>query len=192
MSAVDVERVLLDDPELLPFPEQSLDCIMSSMSLHWINDLLGVLIQAKRSLRPDCPFILSLLGGDTLFELRTSLQLASLERHGGLQPRVSPMTDSASLSNLISRAGFALPTIDVDEVTINYPSMVELMEDLRAMGESGATWQRASSLGRDELMAAASIYKELHGNPDGSVPATFQVLFGVSPILFLERERQPG
>lgn len=69
------------------------------------------------------------------------------------------MTDSASLSNLISRAGFAMPTIDVDEITINYPSMFELMEDLRGMGESNATWQRGTHLGRDELMAAASIYK---------------------------------
>lgn len=69
------------------------------------------------------------------------------------------MTDSASLSNLISRAGFAMPTIDVDEITINYPSIVELMEDLRAMGESNATWQRPSSMSRDELMAAAAIYK---------------------------------
>ena len=69
------------------------------------------------------------------------------------------MTDSQSLTNLISRAGFALPTIDVDEIKVNYPSMMELMEDLRAMGEGNAVWQRSSSLPRDELIAAAAIYQ---------------------------------
>lgn len=33
-----------------------------------------------------------MLGGDSLFELRTALQLAELEREGGLSPRISPMT----------------------------------------------------------------------------------------------------
>lgn len=39
---VDVERILLEDPELLPFPEDSQECIISSLGLHWINDLLGL------------------------------------------------------------------------------------------------------------------------------------------------------
>lgn len=37
-------------------------------------------------------FIGAMMGGDSLFELRTSLQLAELEREGGISPRVSPMT----------------------------------------------------------------------------------------------------
>jgi NADH dehydrogenase [ubiquinone] 1 alpha subcomplex assembly factor 5 len=117
------------------------------------------MIQARRTLRPDGVFICALPGGDTLFELRTSLQLASQDRSGGIAPRVSPMTDSHSVSNLVSRAGFALPTIDVDEIKINYPSMLELVEDLNAMGEGNAVWHRPVHLPRDELMAASAIYK---------------------------------
>jgi len=30
---------------------------------------------------------------------------------------------------------------------------------------------------RDTIMAAASIYKELYGNPDGSIRATFQIIY---------------
>ena len=51
------------------------------------------MIQICRSLKPDGVFIASMFGGDTLFELRTSMQLAELEREGGVSPRVSPMTD---------------------------------------------------------------------------------------------------
>ena len=46
--------------------------------------------------------------------------------------------DTRDVSNLLGRAGFTLLTVDIDEITVNYPSMWELMEDLQAMGESNA------------------------------------------------------
>ena len=46
--------------------------------------------------------------------------------------------DTRDVSNLLGRAGFTLLTVDIDEVTVNYPSIWELMEDLQAMGESNA------------------------------------------------------
>jgi hypothetical protein len=51
----------------------------------------GVLVQIKEALKPDGVFIGAIFGGDTLFELRTSLQLAEVEREGGVSPHVSPM-----------------------------------------------------------------------------------------------------
>lgn len=88
---VPVERLQVDE-ENLPFPENSLEAVVSSLSLNWVNDLPGTLIQIKNSLKPDGVFIGAMFGGDTLFELRTSLQLAELERQNGISPRVSPMT----------------------------------------------------------------------------------------------------
>lgn len=69
------------------------------------------------------------------------------------------MADSRDLGSLLSRAGFTLTTVDVDEVTVNYPSALELMQDLRAMGESNAIINRRHFLKRDTMMAAAAIYK---------------------------------
>lgn len=46
--------------------------------------------------------------------------------------------DPRDISNLMSRAGFNLLTVDVDEVIIRYPSMWELLDDLRDMGENNA------------------------------------------------------
>lgn len=48
------------------------------------------------------------------------------------------ITDTRDVSNLMGRAGFTLLTVDVDEVKVSYPSMWELMDDLRDMGESNA------------------------------------------------------
>ena len=50
-----------------------------------------MLVQIKEALKPDGVFIGAILGGDTLFELRTSLQLAEVEREGGISPHVSPL-----------------------------------------------------------------------------------------------------
>ena len=52
------------------------------------------------------------------------------------------MTDSRDMSNLLGRAGFTLLTVDVDELKVAYPSMWELMNDLRDMGESNAVMGR--------------------------------------------------
>lgn len=184
----EVERRVLDE-EMLPFEEGSLDCVVVSGGLHWTNDLPGVLIQIRRALKPDGVLIAALCGGDTLFELRTSLQLAEQEREGGISPRISPMADTRDMASLLSRAGFTIPTVDVDEVQVGYPSMYELMHDLRDMGESNAVINRRGQLRRDTMLSAAAIYEAMHGQSGGEtqqpqgVPATFQLIFliGWSP-----------
>ncbi|POY73965.1 hypothetical protein BMF94_2973 [Rhodotorula taiwanensis] len=176
-SEVPLERIHLDEEALAShFDENSHECIMSCLSMHWVNDLPGTLIQIKRTLKPDGVFIGAMFGGDTLFELRTALQLAENEREGGISPRVSPMTDSQSVTSLLNRAGFALSTVDVDEIQIAYPSIYELIDDLKWMGEGNAVVNRRKTLSPETLYAAGEIYKELHGLEDGSIPATFQIM----------------
>jgi NADH dehydrogenase [ubiquinone] 1 alpha subcomplex assembly factor 5 len=90
---VEVDRRVLDEELLLHnFERESVPAALSCLSLHWTNDLPGVLYQIREMLQPDGVFIGAMFGGDTLFELRTSLQLAELEREGGISIRVSPMT----------------------------------------------------------------------------------------------------
>ncbi|EIN10944.1 S-adenosyl-L-methionine-dependent methyltransferase [Punctularia strigosozonata HHB-11173 SS5] len=174
----EVERIHGDEERLLEvIPRNSQEAVVSCLSLHWVNDLPGVLVQIKEALKPDGVFLGAMLGGDTLYELRTSLQLAEVEREGGISPHVSPMTDTKDMTNLLGRAGFNLLTVDVDELKVNYPSMWELMDDLRDMGESNAITNRRHFIHRDTIAAASAIYKEMYGNDDGSVPATFQVIY---------------
>lgn len=178
--SIKLQRILMDEESLNLTPNAH-ECIMSCLSLHWVNDLPGTLVQIKNALKPDGVFIGAMFGGDTLFELRTALQLAEQERQGGISARVSPMTDCRSMSSLINRAGFSIPTVDIDEVTVHYPSMFELIDDLRWMGESNAIMNRRPFLRRDTLLAAASIYEALYAKTDKekgtSIPATFQVIY---------------
>eukprot|EP00741_Cyanophora_paradoxa_P012382 tig00020610_g11963.t1 len=178
----ELERRVADE-ELLPFEPGSADAVFANLSLHWVNDLPGALIQARRTLRPDGLFLGALLGGDTLHELRVSLSLAEQEREGGVSTRISPFAGVRDAGNLLSRAGFAMPAVDSDELVIDYPSPLELMYHLRRMGETNAVRMRRGALRPDVMHAAAAIYREMFGNADGTVPATFQVVYmlGWSP-----------
>lgn len=103
LLTVEIERRVIDE-EMLPFEPDSLDCVVASGSLHWTNDLPGALIQIRRALKPDGVFLGYMVGGDTLFELRTSLLLAEQERRGGMSVRVSPMAGTFSfLADRIAR-----------------------------------------------------------------------------------------
>ncbi|OLL23489.1 NADH dehydrogenase [ubiquinone] 1 alpha subcomplex assembly factor 5 [Neolecta irregularis DAH-3] len=182
-----IERKEMDE-EIIQFEENKFDAVVCNLSMHWINDLPGCLIQIQRSLKPDCPFLGAMFGGDTLFELRTSLQLAEMERMGGISPRVSPMTEVRDMGSLMSRAGFKLNTIDVDEIIVDFPDIFTLMRNLQEMGENNAVLSRHHILSRDVLLAAQAIYKQLHGNKDGSIPATFSVIYMIG---WKEAEGQP-
>ena len=67
------------------------------------------------------------------------------------------MSHDCALADKLFLSVFAMQ--DTDTFTVNYPSMFELMQDLKGMGENNASWSRKSMLHRDTQMAAAAIYK---------------------------------
>ncbi|WWD19746.1 hypothetical protein CI109_104210 [Kwoniella shandongensis] len=140
---------LLAHPEIKPLIG-NVETVVNAGGLHWVGDIVGALTQVRHLLKEDGVFVGAVLGGDTLFELSPG------------------PTDAPSL---LTRAGFTLTTVDVEDIVINYPSIWELMADLRDMGETNAILGRRAAVSRDVLLAAESIYK------DGSVPATFSIIF---------------
>jgi len=169
---------MVADEEFLPFAEGSLDLILSNLSLHWVNDLPGMLLQARRALKSDGLFLASMLGGETLKDLREALMTAEAEEEGGVSPRVSPFVDVKDAGALLQRSGFALPVVDADDITIDYPDALKLMRDLSGMGESNIVAKRSRKFTkRSTLARAAAIYHERHGRPDGRVHAKFQVIY---------------
>lgn len=170
--------VVVADEEYLPFAEGSFDLVVSCLSLHWTNDLPGALIQARRALKPDGLFLVTLLGGETLIELRQALLDAELAETGGAGPRVSPFADLRDAAALLQRAGFALPVADSDTITVEYENALDLMRDLRGMGESNAVVERRKDFSRrSTILRAAAIYEDRFGKEStGRMPATFQML----------------
>ncbi|KAE8600938.1 hypothetical protein XENTR_v10013464 [Xenopus tropicalis] len=109
-SEIPSVRVIVDE-EFVPFKENTFDLVVSSLSLHWVNDLPRAFQEIHRILKPDGVFIGAMYGGETLFELRCSLQLAEIEREGGFSPHISPFTAVTDLGNLMGRAGFNMLTV---------------------------------------------------------------------------------
>ena len=176
-SAVGRRARVAADEELLPFADGSFDLVLSNLSLHWVNDLPGALLQINHALKPDGLFLGTMLGGDTLHELRHALLTAEAEVEEGAGPRVSPFAQSQDAAGLLQRAGFALPVTDLDTLTVTYPNALKLMDDLRGMGESNAVMERRKAWSRREtLLHAAQVYEDTYGDADGKVPATFQVI----------------
>ena len=103
----------------MPFRPECADLILSGLSAHWINDLPGWFGRCYQTLGPDGVLIGGLLAGETLHELRISLQLAEMERLGGLGPHISPFVEPQDIAALMNRAGFQMTTIDMDEIIVN-------------------------------------------------------------------------
>ena len=187
-------RVVADE-ERLPFAPQSFDLAVSLLSLHWTNDLVGALVQIRRTLKPDGLFIGTIFGGATLTELRQSLLRAEAELSDGAGPRVLPFADALDAAGLLQRAGFALPVTDVDRITVRYAHPLKLMADLRAMGEANALADRPRRpLSRRVLARAVEVYADRFALEDGRFPATFELvtLTGWAPHASQPQPLKPG
>jgi SAM-dependent methyltransferase len=183
------------DEEALPFAGGSLDLVVSALALQFVNDLPGTLIQIRRALKPDGLLLAALMGGDTLGELRESFAEAESEIEGGLSPRVAPFADLRELGALLQRAGFALPVIDSDRLTVRYDSPFALMRDLRAMGATNVlSERRRKPLKRATLARMMEIYAQRFADADGRLRATFEVawLSGWAPHESQQKPLKPG
>lgn len=165
------------DPEALPFADVSLDLVVSGLSLHFVNDLPGALIQIRRALKPDGLFLACVLGGETLVELKTALLAAEAETDRGAGPRVGPFADVRDYGGLLQRAGFALPVADAERLSVRYTSPLHLMRELRGMGATNILGDRPRvPLARATLRRACEIYQDRFSNQEGRITATFELI----------------
>ncbi|MDP3418085.1 MAG: methyltransferase domain-containing protein [Falsiroseomonas sp.] len=179
------------DEEFLPFAPESFDLIVASLSLHWVNDLPGALIQIRRALAPDGLFLASLPGLGTLQPLRQALAEAESTLRGGLSPRISPFPELRDAAGLLQRAGFALPVADVEEVGLAYRTPFALLADLRAAGEGNAVLARDPRTPPRALfpMAAAALPEGDQGITPG---LRLLMLTGWAPHESQQKPARPG
>lgn len=185
----------IEDDETLACSPQAHDLVLHAMSLHWANDIVGQLIQARNALQPDGLFVSCMFGGETLQELRKSLSEAEIQLTGGLSPRVSMAAEVRDLGQLMQRAGFALPVADKITLTASYESIFHLAHDLRRMGETNALALRKRNFEKKEMFRVADeIYKEHFSDETGRIIATFELVFltGWAPHESQQKPLRPG
>jgi SAM-dependent methyltransferase len=183
------------DEETLPFADGSLDLVTSALTLQFVNDLPGTLIQIRRALKPDGLLLAALVGGESLAELREAIGAAESEIEGGISPRVAPFADVRELGTLLQRAGFALPVIDNERLVVRYDSVFALMRDLRRMGATNVLHERRRKpLKRATLRRMTEIYAERFSDADGRLRASFEIVWlsGWAPHESQQRPLKPG
>ncbi|KAG7163546.1 Arginine-hydroxylase NDUFAF5-like, partial [Homarus americanus] len=192
-------KILIDEEQKFPLESKLFDLVISNLNLHWVNNLPQCLKEIRRVLKEDGAFLASMFGGDTLFELRSSLddvkpgepttrQLTEvLTSIACLSEQLQEYNTRPHPRNLICPVLVRLwrnirpctcPVLmlDTDEITVGYPSLFELMWDLQGMAENNAGVSRKPHLHRDTLLAASAIYQEMYGKEEG-IPATFQIIY---------------
>jgi len=183
------------DEEVLDLVPGSQDLVIHALALHWANDPVGQLVQARRALRPDGLFLGVSFGGQTLAELRAALAEAEITLTGGLSPRVLPMGEIRDLGALLQRAGFALPVADTLTQRVTYQSPLALLRDLRAMGETNAMAERnRRPPPRDLFAEAMRVYSKAFPAEFGRIRATFELAFltGWAPAESQPKPLRPG
>lgn len=183
------------DEELIPAQPQSLDLILSCLTLHWVNDLPGSLIQILHSLKADGLFLGALLGGETLTELRQAMLKADMEHLGGAHPHISPFIDVRDAGALMQRAGYALPVVNTERIIVTYRDAFSLMKELKAMGENNALIKGYKALSSRHIMTnVAKIYHDMFANEQGRIPVTFDIIYlqGWAPHNSQQKPLKPG
>ena len=186
---------VLSDMEFLPLAPQRYELITSALSLHFINDLPGLLLQVRQLLKPDGLFIAVFPGGRSFYELRDAFTTAEEELEGGASPRISPYVDVREAGALLQRAGYTLPVSDVDTLTISYETPFHLLKELQSMGASNILLERSRKpLRRATLMRMAEIYTQKYADNTGRINATLELvtITGWSPHESQQKPLRPG
>ncbi|WP_332065870.1 methyltransferase domain-containing protein [Bartonella sp. CB189] len=181
--------------EFLDFPQHYCDLIVSLLSLQLTNDTPGVLSQIKNILKPDGLFLAVMAGTGTLIELRECLLQAEMELYDGASPRVYPFADIRDAGALLQRVGFSLPVVDIENITIRYDTMFDLMHDLKSMGMQNALINRSRRpVSKRFFLRAAEIYAKQFSDPDGRIRAHFSFIWlsGWAPHKSQQKPMQPG
>jgi NADH dehydrogenase [ubiquinone] 1 alpha subcomplex assembly factor 5 len=165
------------DEEWFPFQDDSLDAIISVLHMHHVNDVTGMLIQMRRALKPDGLLLIATYGARTLQELRQAYAEAETVLYGGISPRISPFLEVRDAGGLLQRSGFALPVADSEMLTISYPSLHALHQELRGMGERNILHERIRTpLTRTLLASVEAAYRAAHEDAEGRLSCSVEMV----------------
>lgn len=175
---------VINDESVVP-PLKDCKMLISSLNMHWINDLKQYCTTIHQKLPLNSAFSGCLFGGDSLYELRSSLILAqeklssSSSSYSSISSHLSPTISAPDLSTLLFSSKFKNVTVSSEYIKVIYPTPIDLLEDLQKMGESAAPLGRARNLSKTLLKGVveeySSNYKQSNSGKEG-VQATFEVL----------------
>lgn len=165
------------DAESLPIADNSVDMIISSLTLQWCGELEQAFAEFRRVLKPEGLLMFSTFGPDTLKELRNSWHAADGSTNNNNNVHVNDFIDMHDVGDALLRAKLADPVMDVENFTLTYPDAYQLMRELKTLGAHNVATQRRHSLtGKKRLQNMLAAYENFRVND--ALPATYEVVYG--------------
>ena len=171
--------------ENIPLADNITDMVFSSLTFQWCNDLDRVFTESCRVLTASGPLVFTMLGPDTLKELRASWAKADENRH------VNDFIDMHDVGDALGRAGFHEIVMDVETITLEYPDCIQIMQELKRVGAQNVNTSRQKTLtGKDKLERMTAAYEKFRRN--GMLPVTYEVVYGLAWKPVTGTARQAG
>lgn len=164
--------ILVEDGDRLG--DATYDLCVAIGTLDTVNNLPLALANIRAALAADSLVIGAISGGDTLPMLRSAMRAADTAR-GTATPHVHPRIDGPSLCELLRNVGFINAVVDVDRVSVGYPSLQAEVDDLRKMAATNILAERSRVPLAKAALAAASLEFSRHGAA-GRTVETFEIL----------------
>ncbi len=153
-------------------PDAAVQMLWANMALHMSDRPQALIAQWHRALAPQGFLMFSCLGPDTLHELRT------MYRALGWPPPAHEFTDMHDWGDMLVQAGFAAPVMDMEHITLSWPTPERVLEELSELGANlhparfpalrGRLWKQRLV---DELL------RNLRQD-DGRLVLTFEIIYG--------------
>jgi len=154
----------------LPFADNSVDIVISSLMMQWCDDLNQLFCEIHRVLKNDGLFLFSTFGPDTLKELKKSWSVVDDQTH------VNTFTDMHDIGDQLLTNGFLSPVMEMEKITLTYQTVTDLLRDLKAIGAQSVGQRSKSLTGKDKFQLMVKMYESYRA--DGKLPATYEVIYG--------------
>ena len=166
------EKILLcGDAEYLPMASESVDLIISNLTIQWCNQLPLAFSEFRRVLKPGGLLMFTTFGPDTLKELRQSWAQVDNDVH------VSRFLDMHDIGDALLHSGLSEPVMDVEHFTLTYLDVRGLFDDLKSIGATNSLAQRSRGLlGKTAYRKLLAAYEQ--HRQQGSLPASYEVIYG--------------
>ncbi len=170
------DKTSFDKLSVIP-SQGSYDLIISNLNFHYINNIPQYLLQIKSTLAPDGIFIASFFGEENLSQLAHVLHKTENEIYGGISPRMPPTIDVKTAAALLHKAGFQSPISVFDKIEVEYTSPLDLLKDLKMMGQGNILTQRSRRFFTKNFLSKISEnYREIYAAANNKVLATFEIV----------------
>jgi malonyl-CoA O-methyltransferase len=153
-------------------PKEPVNMLWANMALHMADDPQALIQHWHDMLAVDGFLMFSCLGPDSLRQIRR------IYAQAGWPPPGHEFTDMHDWGDMLVRAGFAEPVMDMERITLSFTSPQTLLEELRGLGRNLHTQRFPALRGKGWHRQLQSALAAGAVGESGRLELTFEINYG--------------